>query len=54
FDEYDADKSGSIEAPELSKLLSQLTGSEPSNAELKKMMTAVDTDGSGAIGFDEF
>merc|ERR1711973_127456 len=53
FDLFDKDKNGIISSVELSTVMKNL-GHEPSEAELKQMMTEVDTDGDGEIDFDEF
>ncbi len=53
FRRYDADGSGTIEAAELGEVMKDL-GQEVSPAELRKMIEAIDADGSGEIDFEEF
>ncbi|KAI3453170.1 hypothetical protein Pfo_009833 [Paulownia fortunei] len=53
FQVFDIDKNGSISAEELQDVLKSL-GEECTLAECKKMISGVDSDGSGTISFDEF
>ncbi|KAK4409722.1 putative calcium-binding protein CML25 [Sesamum angolense] len=53
FQVFDIDKNGSISAEELQDVLQNL-GEECTLAECRKMISGVDTDGNGAISFDEF
>lgn len=53
FDRYDTDKSGFIERHELSALCAKL-GRELQPAQLDDAMRALDKDGSGHVGLDEF
>ena len=53
FRRYDVDGSGTIEAAELGEVMKDL-GQEVSPAELRKMIEAIDADGSGEIDFEEF
>merc|ERR1712028_257230 len=53
FGLFDADASGSIDVRELKAAMRAL-GFEIKNEELKKMVSDVDTDGSGMIEFGEF
>lgn len=50
FDLFDADNSGRIDLKEL-KVAMRALGFEPTQAELKKMITEADKDGSGTIDF---
>lgn len=50
---YDIDRNGSISPEELQAVLRSL-GEENSIAECKKMISGVDCDGDGLIGFEEF
>ncbi|KAL3824246.1 hypothetical protein ACJIZ3_020275 [Penstemon smallii] len=53
FQVFDIDKNGSISAEELQDVLNSL-GEECTLAECRKMISGVDSDGNGAISFDEF
>merc|ERR1712167_534025 len=53
FGLFDSDASGAIDVRELKAAMRAL-GFEVKNDELKKMVTDVDTDGSGCIEFAEF
>ena len=53
FDQFDVDKSGTINAGEF-RLLMENFGIEVTKNELKKAMNNLDTDGGGTISFDEF
>ncbi|KAL3631413.1 hypothetical protein CASFOL_024397 [Castilleja foliolosa] len=53
FKVFDIDKNGSISAEELQDVLQSL-GEECTLAECRKMISGVDSDGNGAISFDEF
>merc|ERR1712075_7208 len=53
FSLFDSDASGMIDIRELKAAMRAL-GFEVKNEELKKMVTDVDTDGSGCIEFGEF
>ena len=53
FDRYDANKSGSIDAKELGKVLSAL-GLSMSTAEVAQALKELDTDASGQLSWDEF
>merc|ERR1712216_1081172 len=53
FGLFDSDASGAIDVRELKAAMRAL-GFEVKNEELKKMVTDVDTDGSGCIEFGEF
>ena len=55
FDEFDKDRSGTIDVAELSVIVSHMNGGFPvSPTELDAMMKAVDKDKSGEIDFEEF
>lgn len=58
FDKIDIDHSNTIEVDELEKKMIQLAQeigvTVPSKAEIKKVMDAIDKDGSGSIEFEEF
>jgi len=53
FDFFDADDSGELDQAELHSCLTS-TGMVLSEEELQVHFNEIDTDGSGAIGFDEF
>lgn len=53
FSHFDKDKSNSIEAIELLKLMRAL-GEDPTADELAIAMEALDVDHNGTISFDEF
>merc|ERR550514_40712 len=53
FDLFDTDGSGNIDVKELTIAMKAL-GCEPKPGEIEKMMSEVDEDGGGEIGFDEF
>ncbi|PIN01662.1 Calmodulin and related proteins (EF-Hand superfamily) [Handroanthus impetiginosus] len=53
FEVFDIDKNGTISAEELQNVMKSL-GEECTLAECKKMISGVDSDGSGTISFDEF
>ncbi|KAK4400093.1 putative calcium-binding protein CML25 [Sesamum angolense] len=53
FKVFDIDKNGYITAEELQDVLQSL-GEECTLAECEKMISGVDSDGSGTINFDEF
>ncbi|ETV67104.1 hypothetical protein, variant 1 [Aphanomyces astaci] len=53
FHQFDTDHSGSIDTHELKHLLHRL-GYNPSEAERKKLLDAIDTSGDGSINVDEF
>lgn len=53
FEVFDIDKNGSISAEELQNVLRSL-GEDCTLAECRKMISGVDSDGNGAICFDEF
>lgn len=53
FNLFDSDKSGTITAKEW-KIAMKAIGFAPSKEELKKMMDAMDADGSGTIEYQEF
>lgn len=50
FEQFDSDGSGSISKEELSQIL----GSESSEAYIDQLMKEADTNGDGQISFDEF
>merc|ERR1711977_814614 len=53
FDLFDTDGSGNIDLKELTIAMKAL-GCEPKPGEIEKMISEVDDDGGGEIGFDEF
>jgi hypothetical protein len=53
FDEIDTDKSGSIEATELLAALKR-AGKNPSNDQVKTLLSTYDADKNGNLSFDEF
>merc|ERR1712193_537953 len=53
FDLFDTDGSGNIDVKELTIAMKAL-GCEPKPGEIEKMISEVDDDGGGEIGFDEF
>merc|ERR1711971_828863 len=53
FSLFDSDASGMIDVRELKAAMRAL-GFEVKNEELKKMVTDIDNDGNGTIGFTEF
>ncbi|CAM9653958.1 unnamed protein product [Chrysoparadoxa australica] len=53
FDMYDEDKTGELEAEELEAVLTDL-GQPHGKARIRGLMAKYDSDGSGAIGRDEF
>merc|ERR1711907_765009 len=53
FDLFDTDGSGNIDVKELTIAMGAL-GCEPKPGEIEKMISEVDDDGGGGIGFDEF
>ena len=53
FSRFDADDSREIDAAELQRLLASL-GKEMSDAEVAETLTLLDTDGNGAVSYDEF
>merc|ERR1711865_980046 len=53
FDLFDTDGSGNIDIKELTVAMKAL-GCEPKPGEIEKMISDVDDDGGGEIGFDEF
>mmetsp|Transcript_14012 Transcript_14012/g.39833 ORF Transcript_14012/g.39833 Transcript_14012/m.39833 type:complete len:84 (+) Transcript_14012:66-317(+) len=53
FDHFDEDKSGSIDAEELGKVMKELD-EETEPDVLEEMIRSVDKDNSGKIEFDEF
>ena len=53
FNEYDEDKSGTVEAKELKSVLSKC-GIEMTDGQVVDMIKEVDKDGSGNLDFDEF
>jgi len=53
FDLFDTDGSGEIDAKEL-KVAMRALGFEPKKEEIQKMISDVDDDGSGTIGYEEF
>lgn len=53
FDEFDADKSGSIDKSELQMALAA-AGVSATNEQIEKLVTLIDTDGDGKISKSEF
>ena len=53
FDLFDTDGSGEIDSKEL-KVAMRALGFEPKKEEIQKMISDVDDDGSGTIGYPEF
>merc|ERR1711987_23856 len=53
FDLFDTDGSGSIDSKEMGVAMRAL-GFEPKKEEIQKMISDVDDDGSGTIGYPEF
>ncbi|XP_062932696.1 centrin-1 [Cynocephalus volans] len=53
FDLFDADGSGKIDVKEL-KVAVRALGFEPGKEEMKKMISEVDKEGTGKIGFNDF
>merc|ERR1712224_861440 len=53
FDLFDTDGSGNIDAKELTIAMKAL-GAEPKEGEIEKMISDVDDDGGGSIGYEEF
>ncbi|CAK0868461.1 unnamed protein product [Prorocentrum cordatum] len=53
FDLFDTDGSGEIDSKEL-KVAMRALGFEPKKGELQNMISDVDDDGSGTIGYEEF
>merc|ERR1712113_85365 len=53
FDLFDTDGSGEIDSKEL-KVAMRALGFEPKKEEIQKMISDVDDDGSGTIGYEEF
>merc|ERR1712149_37963 len=53
FDLFDTDGSGNIDVKELTIAMKAI-GCEPKPGEIEKMISDVDDDGSGEIGFPEF
>jgi hypothetical protein len=53
FNEYDIDKSNTIDKHETRKILSAM-GMEASLKEAEDLLAIIDEDGSGEISFDEF
>eukprot|EP00929_Paragymnodinium_shiwhaense_P007497 TRINITY_DN111419_c0_g1_i1.p1 TRINITY_DN111419_c0_g1~~TRINITY_DN111419_c0_g1_i1.p1 ORF type:complete len:863 (+),score=300.88 TRINITY_DN111419_c0_g1_i1:117-2705(+) len=53
FDSYDEDGGGELSTDELSKLMSSM-GFTPLRSMITEALAAVDEDGSGSIGFEEF
>merc|ERR1712086_384445 len=53
FDLFDTDGSGNIDTKELTIAMKAL-GCEPKPGEIEKMISDVDDDGGGTIGYDEF
>lgn len=58
FDSVDEDKSGSINAEELNKIMTQITtdiGVDPlSKEDVNKLLKHYDSDGNGDVDFDEY
>lgn len=53
FDQFDEDKSGSIDAEELYKVMKFL-GHEMSESQVMELLSQVDVDNNGTVEFDEF
>ncbi|KAL1507007.1 hypothetical protein AB1Y20_007869 [Prymnesium parvum] len=53
FNRFDGDKSGQISAPEMLQVL-RLLGSNPSQAEFKTILQAIDRNNDGVVDFLEF
>lgn len=53
FSRFDKNKDGTINVQELGDILKTL-GQKPTEEELKELIARVDTDGDGAISFEEF
>jgi Ca2+-binding EF-hand superfamily protein len=53
FDRFDKNRSGTLEARELARLLEAL-GMEPDDDELARALEELDKDGSGSLSWDEF
>jgi len=53
FSLFDKDGSGTISTKELGTVMKSL-GQNPTEAELQEMITEVDANGSGTVGFPEF
>jgi Ca2+-binding EF-hand superfamily protein len=53
FDLFDADRSGTISAKELQKVMKAME-INCSKQEIEDLMRLMDADGSGSIDFDEF
>jgi len=54
FSRYDVDGSGSVDSNELSKMLLDSIGYQPSPEDLTAIILDVDSDGSGTLEFPEF
>ncbi|GER49054.1 centrin2 [Striga asiatica] len=53
FEQFDTDRSGTIDANELNEAM-RVLGFESSEEEITRIIAEVDKDGSGTIDFDEF
>ncbi|KOO26278.1 hypothetical protein Ctob_006467 [Chrysochromulina tobinii] len=54
FDEFDKDKSGSINKKEMKKVLKKAKLANMTDEKIKALIKEADGDGSGDIDFDEF
>ena len=54
FDKYDTDKSGNIEADELTQILTEAGITNVNPAEVQMMVKDFDLDGDGMISLNEF
>jgi Ca2+-binding EF-hand superfamily protein len=54
FDDIDKDKSGSLSQDELREVMNLFSRRRPSSRHVARVFKAADSDGDGAISFDEF
>lgn len=54
FELYDADKNGLIDIKELTAMVTNLQGKQPTEEEVQRMMSESDLNQDGCIDFDDF